>query len=133
MPYNNPIKKNGSSCTRMYDKKGKPAGLMVEGSVAQMETIKQEKKNLMSDMPIDNRGVSQMSPYKMDHPGESGEESKKELTEAQKLKMAGTALGRDVSFEVKSFDDPRSSRSIVEIKKQLKKENPEQYKIIYGS
>ena len=69
MPYS-PMKK---SCIKMYDEKGKQTGLMMEGSVAQMETIKQEKKNLMSDMPIDNRGVGQMSPYKMDHPGDSGE------------------------------------------------------------
>ena len=46
--------------------------------------------------------------------------------------MAGEALGKDVSFEVKTIDDPRSSRSIVEIKKQLKKEKPEQYEQIYG-
>ena len=128
--YGSPMKK---SCIKMYDEKGKQTGLMMEGSVAQMETIKQEKKNLMSDMPIDNRGVGQMSPYKMDHPGESGEKSKKELTEAQKLKMAGEAIGKDVSFEVKTIEDPRSSRSIVKIKKQLKKENPKQYKNIYGS
>lgn len=61
MPY---YKKPGAA-VRMYDKKGKPAGLMAEGSMAYMEYISQEKKNLMQDMPIDNRGVSQMSPYKM--------------------------------------------------------------------
>ena len=129
--YGSPMKK--SSCIKMYDSKGKPAGLMAEGSMAYMESIGQEKNNLMQDMPIDNRGVSQMSPYKMDHPGESSEKSKEKLTEAQKLKMAGEAIGKDVSFEVKTIEDPRSSRSIVEIKKQLKKENPKQYKNIYGS
>ena len=129
--YGSPMKK--SSCIKMYDSKGKPAGLMAEGSMAYMESIGQEKNNLMQDMPIDNRGVSQMSPYKMDHPGESSEKSKDKLTEAQKLKMAGEAIGKDVSFEVKTIEDPRSSRSIVEIKKQLKKENPKQYKNIYGS
>ena len=51
----------------MYDSKGKPAGLMAEGSMAYMESMGQEKNNLMQDMPIDNRGVSQMSPYKMDY------------------------------------------------------------------
>ena len=40
---------------------------MMEGSVAHMESVMQEKKNLMQDMPIDNRGVGEMSPYKMDH------------------------------------------------------------------
>lgn len=63
MPY---YKKPGA-ITRMYDKKGKPTGLMMEGSVNHMESVMQEKKNLMQDMPIDNRGVGEMSPYKMDH------------------------------------------------------------------
>jgi len=35
--------------------------------MAYMEYMSQEKKNLMQDMPIDNRGVSEMSPYKMDY------------------------------------------------------------------
>jgi len=89
MPYNNPIKKNGSSCTRMYDKKGKPAGLMVEGSVAQMETMGQEKKNLINDMPIDNRGVGQMSPYRMENtdPKEKKAKTKKETKDAYIDKM----------------------------------------------
>ncbi len=60
------------------------------------------------------------------------EKDKKKLTEDQKLTMAGAALGKDVSFEVKTIDDPRSSRSIVEIKNQLKKENPKKYEEIYG-
>ena len=66
MPYDkSPMKK--SSCIKMYDGKGKQTGLMMEGSVAHMESVMQEKKNLMQDMPIDNRGVGEMSPYKMDH------------------------------------------------------------------
>jgi hypothetical protein len=70
MPYS-PTKK--SSCIKMYDSKGKPAGLMAEGSMAYMESMGQEKSNLMQDMPIDNRGVGEMSPYKMD----SGSPAKK--------------------------------------------------------
>ena len=62
MPYS-PMKK--SSCIKMYDSKGKPAGLMAEGSMAYMESIGQEKNNLNQDMPIDKRGVGEMSPYKM--------------------------------------------------------------------
>lgn len=66
MPYDkSPMKK--SSCIKMYDDKGKQTGLMMEGSVAHVESVSQEKKNLMQDMPIDNRGVGEMSPYKMDH------------------------------------------------------------------
>jgi len=75
MPYNNPIKKKSSSCMQMKDYKGKPVGLMMEGSVNHMsmlhkETDKQEKENLegpKGENPIDNRGVGQMSPYKMSH------------------------------------------------------------------
>lgn len=139
--YSSPMKK--SSCIKMYDDKGKQSGLMMEGSVAHMESMSQEKKNLMKDMPVDSKASAiEMSPYKMDHGSMANygspamqtnpNKDKKELTGAQKLKMAGAALGKDVSFEVKSFDDPRSSRSIVEIKKELKKKNPEKYKEIYG-
>ena len=78
--YGSPMKK--SSCIKMYDSKGKPAGLMAEGSMAYMESISQEKSNLMQDMPIDNRGISQMSPYKMDHgsPAKETDTNKKPTT-----------------------------------------------------
>lgn len=67
MPYDkSPMKK--SSCIKMYDDKGKQTGLMMEGSVAHMESISQEKKNLMQDMPVDDKASAMgMSPYKMDH------------------------------------------------------------------
>lgn len=78
--YGSPMKK--SSCIKMYDSKGKPAGLMAEGSMAYMESISQEKSNLMQDRPIDNRGVTQMSPYKMDHgsPAKETDKNKKPTT-----------------------------------------------------
>jgi hypothetical protein len=64
--YGSPMKK--SSCIKMYDSKGKPAGLMAEGSMAYMESIGQEKKNLMQDMPVDDKASAmEMSPYKMDY------------------------------------------------------------------
>ena len=70
MPYS-PMKK---SCIKMYDKKGKQSGLMMEGSVAHMETMGQEKKNLKKDMPVDDKASAlEMSPYKMD----SGSPAKK--------------------------------------------------------
>ena len=50
MPYNSPMKKKGSSCMQMKDYKGKPSGLMMEGSAAYMESKDQEKKNLMKDV-----------------------------------------------------------------------------------
>lgn len=66
MPYNNPIKKNGSSCTRMYDEKGKQSGLMMEGSAAHMES------------------AMKMSPYKMENtdPEEKKTKPKKETKDA---------------------------------------------------
>ena len=63
MPYS-PAQK---SCVQLKDHKGKTTGLMMEGSLAHMEANELKRKNLMTDMPIDNRGVGEMSPYKMDH------------------------------------------------------------------
>lgn len=65
MPYSkSPMKK--SSCIKMYDGKGKPSGLMMEGSVAYMESVDQKKKNLMKDMPVDSKASAmEMSPYKL--------------------------------------------------------------------
>jgi len=92
-----PMKK---SCIKMYDKKGKQSGLMMEGSVAHMETMGQEKKNLMKDMPVDSKASAmKMSPYKMDHPGESGEEK----TKTKKKKPTTTlknALASDEDYQV---------------------------------
>ena len=48
MPYDSPMKKKGSSCMQMKDHKGKPLGLMMEGSVAYQESAAQEKKNLLN-------------------------------------------------------------------------------------
>ena len=49
-----------------------------------MESIGQEKSNLKQDMPIDNRGISQMSPYKMENtdPEEKKTKTKKETKDA---------------------------------------------------
>ena len=66
MPYNNPIKKKDSACKQLKSEKGKPSGLMMEGSVAYQESEKQEKKDLMKDMPVDDKASAlEMSPYKM--------------------------------------------------------------------
>ena len=93
MPYD---KKPGAA-VRMYDKKGKPAGLMLEGSMAYMEYISQEKSNLMQDMPIDNRGISQMSPYKMDDPDPKKKVEKKEKQSAKdKFQNAYLDKGGDI-------------------------------------
>ena len=61
-------KQKQSSCAKMVDAKGKPSGLMMAGSAYHMESISQEKKNLVNDMPIDGEASAmEMSPYKMDH------------------------------------------------------------------
>jgi len=52
-----------SSCIKMYDSKGKPAGLMAEGSMAHMEYM---------------GSATQMSPYKMDDPDPKKKVEKKE-------------------------------------------------------
>lgn len=73
MPYNSPMKKKGSSCMQMKDYKGKPSGLMMEGSAMHMsmlhnESAEQEAKNDLNDMPVDDKASAmEMSPYKMGH------------------------------------------------------------------
>ena len=68
MPYDSPMKKKGSSCMQMKDHKGKPLGLMMEGSVAYQESAAQEKKNLLKDMPVDDKASAlEMSPLNDNH------------------------------------------------------------------
>lgn len=68
MPYDSPMKKKGSSCMQMKDPKGKPSGLMMEGSVAYQESVEQEKKDLMKDMPVDDKASAmEMSPLNDNH------------------------------------------------------------------
>ena len=78
MAYNNPITKKMSPCKRVVNERGKPNGLMMEGSVNYMsmlhqETDKQEKENLEGPEgknPIDDKASAvEMSPYKMGHDG----------------------------------------------------------------
>ena len=57
----------------MKDHKGKTTGIMMEGSAMHMsmlhqESAEQEKKDLMKDMPVDDKASAmEMSPYKMGH------------------------------------------------------------------
>jgi len=67
MPYDkSPMEK--SSCIKMYDDKGKQTGLMMEGSVAHMESVKQERENLEGpdgyNAVDDKASAMEMSPYK---------------------------------------------------------------------
>ncbi len=69
MPYS-PMHKH---CTPVKNLKGKTTGLMMEGSAMHMsmlhqESEKQEKKDLLKDMPVDDKASAmEMSPYKMGH------------------------------------------------------------------
>lgn len=69
MPYS-PMHKH---CTPVKNLKGKTTGLMMEGSAMYMsmlhkESAKQEKKDLLKDMPVDDKASAmEMSPYKMGH------------------------------------------------------------------
>ena len=71
MPYS-PMHKH---CTPVKNLKGKTTGLLMEGSAVYMsmlhkESDKQEKKDLLEDMPVDDKASAiEMSPYKMDHEG----------------------------------------------------------------
>ena len=135
MPYS-PMQK---SCMKMKDHKGKTTGLMMEGSAMHMsmlhqESDKQEKKDLMKDMPIDDKASAvEMSPYKMDHgspaefTGMSGgsalhQEEKKETKkdsvsskEDKDLKMMKKLQSLNISF------DSGAEKPKEQIKKQLKK------------
>lgn len=57
----------------MKNHKGKTTGIMMEGSAMHMsmlhkESAEQEKKDLMKDMPVDDKASAmEMSPYKMGH------------------------------------------------------------------
>jgi hypothetical protein len=44
MPYNNPIKNKGSVCKQLKSEKGKPTGLMMEGSVNHMSMLHQQEE-----------------------------------------------------------------------------------------
>ena len=127
MPYNSPMKKKGSSCMQMKDHKGKPSGLMMEGSVAHQESDAQEKKNLLKDMPIDSKASAmEMSPYKMGHesPAKMGHKNSpmhdnhdkdersgkgKSITEGIELGEATASLSdmykRDAAMKVPAFPE----------------------------
>lgn len=123
----------------MKDHKGKTTGIMMEGSAMHMsmlhqESDKQEKKDLMKDMPVDEKASAmEMSPYKMGHEspaeftGMSGgsalhQEEKKETKkdsvkskEDKDLKMMKKLQSLNISF------DSGKEKPKKQIKKQLEK------------
>jgi hypothetical protein len=126
-------------CIQMKDHKGKTTGLMMEGSAMHMsmlhkESAKQERKNLMEDMPVDDKASAmEMSPYKMGHEspaeftGMSGgsamhqeekPEKKKDSvssTEDKDLEMMKKLQGLNINF------DSGAEKPKKQIKKELDK------------
>jgi len=85
-----------------------------------------------------NKAVGYMAQGSAFHLDPDPEKKAEQLTKKQKFQAAGAALGEDVSFTLKTFEDdgqsfdPRSGRVISEIKSKLKKQKPEIYKDLYG-
>ena len=108
MPYS-PMHKH---CTPVKNLKGKTTGLMMEGSAMHMsmlhkETDKQEKKDLLKDMPVDDKASAmEMSPYKMGHedspaemdhsPMEMGHESPAKMGHESPAKNLNKGYGYEV-------------------------------------
>lgn len=122
MPYS-PMQK---SCMKMKDHKGKTTGLMMEGSAMHMsmlhqESAKQEKKDLLKDMPVDDKASAiEMSPYKMDsalHQQEKKETKKDSVKskEDKDLKMMKKLQSLNIKF------DSGAEKPKEQIKKQLEK------------
>jgi hypothetical protein len=116
MAYNNPIQKKGSSCVQMKDHKGKPAGLMMEGSVAYQESDAQKVVNLETKNPVaDKASAMEMSPYKMGHESPANKDSAlhntgyggKLATKEEKAEMRKKPAG--ANFFPPSNPQPKSS------------------------
>ena len=99
MPYS-PAQK---SCVQLKDHKGKTTGLMMEGSLAHMEANELKRKNLMTDMPIDNRGVGEMSPYKLTEKEKPTEESEGVVVTGDASKVG--AYGKELDTIFSSIQD----------------------------
>lgn len=122
MPYDkSPMEK--SSCIKMYDDKGKQTGLMMEGSVAHMESVKQERQNLEGpdgyNAIDDKASAMEMSPYKFT--GMSGgsamhkedpEKGKKMI--AEKLKSTGAEIKKGGMDPGQSFHYAGGDKTIRE-------------------
>jgi len=103
-------KQKQSSCAKMVDAKGKPSGLMMAGSAYHMESINQEKKNLVNDMPIDGKASAmEMSPYKMGHEspaelnGTSGGSAFYE-TDPEEKKSSKTSKDKLPSYDTTTYE-----------------------------
>ena len=103
--------------------KGKTTGLMMEGSVAYMESNEQERKNLINDMPLKmEHGDSPAEFTGMSGGSALHQEEKKETKkdsvsskEDKDLKMMKKLQGLDIKF------DSGKEKPKEQIKKQLEK------------
>jgi len=141
MPYS-PMQKH---CIQMKDHKGKTTGIMMEGSAMHMsmlhkESAEQEKKDLMKDMPVDDKASAmEMSPYKMDHgspaefTGMSGGSALHQIDEKDGVIVTGDASrigGKTTMTEAekraekkKRLQEKREiQRANIQMKKELAKE-----------
>ena len=149
-------KQKQSSCAKMVDAKGKPSGLMMAGSAYHMESISQEKKNLVNDMPIDGKASAmEMSPYKMhgdpDTPHTDPELTRKEgdakksvstsgntttTTTTQRMSGVGaqggfaSGTGYDLDEVVVGLDTNSSSTTNKQKRKARKKEKRNTYSVV---
>jgi len=106
MPYDNPIKKKGSSCMQMKDYKGKTTGLMMEGSLAYEESLNPDLAyggDVIDETAQDS--VVQMSPYKMDH-GSVAEQTEKPKIDLKSVKEKAQQLqSQKTADSLKSIQD----------------------------
>jgi len=122
MPYS-PAQK---SCVQLKDHKGKTTGLMMEGSAMHMsmlhqeetkkveeakakkldkkQEIKEHKKDLLTEMPIDNRGVGEMSPYKMDHGSPAKQTDERDGSGNSNVDESGHYGGARLHYADKKYD-----------------------------
>ena len=121
MPYKkSPMKK--SSCIKMYDKKGKPSGLMMEGSAMHMESAGQEKKDLMKDMPIDKRAGSPAK--QMDERSGERDEFGNIIPEgftSDAPEVTGTRILSDRNIAIRTSKHPKRPEELKAAQKAAKK------------
>jgi hypothetical protein len=127
-----------SSCIKMYDKKGKQSGLMMEGSVAHMESAMEMSPYKMEDKKVDEFGTPIPEGFKADTAGVTG--TMRKIT-SEPIKFGDHGYGikaptvRDVEGKrivgageaLRDIQDPRASRIKYEgmnPKKELKKVFP---------
>ena len=79
MAYNNPIQKKESACKQLKSETGKPSGLMMEGSLAHMES---------SDSPAEFTGMSGGSAFHNNDPYSRAAANDKVFADAKKSKYS---------------------------------------------